>query len=81
MGAQCGGWAQGWGQQGPAVLLTYLNVRDYVLALWPLEEARAHALDSIPVASILAEHDLLLALVSLETSGANTGLPIPCPSI
>lgn len=73
--------AQDWGEQGPEVLLTYLNARDHILALWPLEEANAHTLNPIPVAFILAGHGLVLALVSLEAVGANTDLPIPRPFI
>lgn len=72
--------AQGWGEQGRAVSLTYLNARDHILALRPLVEAGAHTLDPIPEAFILAEQ-VVLAVVSFVAAGANTDLPVPCPSI
>lgn len=73
--------AQGLGRKGPAVLLTYLNVRDHILTLRPLVEAGAHTLDPIPVAVILADQDLVLALISFKARGAFTDHSVPCPSI
>lgn len=73
--------AQCWGEQSPVVLLTYLNAGDHFLTPRPVEEASAHTLDPIPVAVILAVRDAVLATVSLVAAGANTDLPVPCPSI
>ena len=72
--------AQGWGEQGRAVSLTYLNARDHLLTLPPVVGAGAHTLDPIPGAFILAEQ-VVLAVVSFVAAGANTDLPVPCPSI
>lgn len=81
MSTQHGGAAQSWGRKGPVVLLTYLNALDHILTLRPLVEAGAHTLVPIPVASILADHDLVLALISSIARGALADLSVPGPSV
>lgn len=84
MGAQHGGGAQGLGRKGPTVLLTYItyiNACDHILTPRPLIEAGAYTLVPIPVASILADWDFVLALISSKAIGAFTDLSIPSPSV
>lgn len=81
MGVQRGGGAQSLGRKGPAVLLTYLNARDHIFTPCPLVEAGAHTLGPIPCASILADWDRELTVISSKARAAFTYRSIPCPSI
>lgn len=84
LGAQHEGEAQGLGRKGPEVLLTYItyiNACDHILTPRPLIEAGAHTLGPIPAASILADRDLVLALISSKARAAFADLSIPCPSV